>query len=107
MTPNPMSDDGWNGLDKLGRPAMARDGKQSRIVEIAGRVFGTSEGQELLGYLCAMTVDRSMLPASVVSQQPMTCAETVPYVAFREGQNSVVQQLALLVRQANQPKPGA
>lgn len=107
MTPNPMSDDGWNGLDKLGRSALPRDGKQSRIVEIAGRVFGTAEGHELLGYLCSITVDRSMLPASVVSQQPVTTAEVVPYVAFREGQNSIVQQLALLVRQASQPKLGA
>jgi hypothetical protein len=95
-----LASEGWGGVNAM-QQKMPESVAQSRVAEIAGRIFRTDEGKVLLEHLVAMTIDRPMLPAAVVAQQPVTSAEVVPYVAFREGQNAIVEHVLGLIRRAN------
>lgn len=99
-----LSQPGWGGLDLTRSAIEARSKEAARkrldMAHLVDAVFSTQDGQIVLEHLLDLTVRKPMLPATVPAQQPVTSAETVPYVAFREGQNSVVAHISMLIEQA-------
>ena len=78
-------------------PVPARSPRERDLIEAAGRVFATADGQLVLDELLNFTLRRA-------SWEP---GKTPDYGYFREGQNNIAAWLSLLVRKSQDPTPTA
>ena len=75
--------EGWEGLNEISLDI--RDSQQvvEDLNKLCLRVFGTEDGQKLMGWL----------RASILEQPVATPGSDSSYAYYREGQNSIVRDL--------------
>lgn len=65
-------------------------------------VFTSEQGRRVLADLKSLTVERRMLPEAIRDGYPVTSEQLVPFVAFREGQNNVIERIEAAIKRATE-----
>lgn len=82
----------WEELEAIGQTPDVRDAQQQRedIARLCLRVFGSEDGQKLLGWLVSMYVN---VPIAVPGTDPS-------HAFFAEGQRTVIRDIVARINQA-------
>lgn len=86
---------GWDGVDATNEPIRIKNLDLQRDTDIQfARCFSTEEGKKVLDYLKSVTIEQ---PAWVPGADPS-------FGYAREGQNSLVRDIELRMKRANEPR---